>query len=88
MTSHLKLTQRAVLFADGRNGSATQIHQVVEHPRVYVIAQRNSSREPFKETFVVGPADASGLDVLRKQNMTEYETLDAAIDSVVRGLCQ
>ncbi len=73
------LTMRVILFADGHRGSATQIHQIVEHPHIYVIARRESRGDPFRETFVVGPPTASGLDVMRKQGMTEFSTLAEAL---------
>ena len=77
------VTMRAILFADGGRGSATQIYQIVEHPRIYVIARRESRGDPFRETFVVGPPSARGLDVMRRQGMNEYSTLAEALAACV-----
>lgn len=77
------LTMRAILFADGGRGSATQIYQIVERPHVYVIARRESRGDPFRETFVVGPPSASGLEVMCKQGMSEFSTLAEALAACV-----
>jgi len=57
---------RPILFADGKNGMATQIWATVD-PLTFVVARRKNGRSPFVETVVVMDAPgAKAIDVLNK----------------------
>ncbi len=65
-----RLTWRAIMFGDGAQGLATQIHECVELPALWRTTHRENRQEPFEVTLTYGAPEED----------IEFEDPDLLID--------